>query len=72
MNALIFQNIDIQLKQKLSVKLKYMDTQGRLISEKLLSGSNTYFLKDSIKQSGIYFIGIETSEETKLFKLIIN
>ncbi len=64
--------IEIQLKQKESIRLRYLDTQGKLILEKTLSGSDYYFLNESIKQSGSYFIEIATIEETKIFKLIIN
>ena len=64
--------IDIQLAQKENIRLRYLDTQGKLILEKTLSGSDYYFLNESIKQFGSYFIEIATKEETKIFKLIIN
>ncbi len=64
--------IEIQLINKSNIRLKYRDSQGRLITEKTLSGSNYYFLNESIKQPGNYFIEIATNEETKIVKLIIN
>lgn len=66
-------NIEIQLIKKENLVLSYRDVQGRLISEKTLSGSNSYFLyEEGLKEKGIYFIEIKTNTFSKTVKLTVN
>jgi hypothetical protein len=53
--------------------LTYRDIQGRVISEKTLSGANSYFLyEDGLKEKGSYIIEIKTNTANKTVKLVVN
>lgn len=63
--------VNIKLAEISQIMIRVIDETGKLIDEKIESGSNRYKINGVIKGKGSYYIEITTSCEKKLFKLVV-
>ena len=64
--------LDISLAGQSPVKVRIFSTQGAFISEETSDGASSYTFRGCLDNSGLYFVEIETSFGTEIFKLIVN
>lgn len=63
--------IDIKFVQKEKVEMTYRDIQGKLIKQRILDGSNSYFVSDEFNERGIYYVEFKSNTIRRTVKLVV-